>query len=71
MTEERVSHYPFGAPGPRSAFTPQRVAIETTEGEVLEELDRPRDSFADHTLGTPWTTLQLGCFAGTATISFA
>ncbi|MER6318235.1 hypothetical protein ABT237_31370 [Streptomyces sp. NPDC001581] len=64
--EELVSHRPFGAPGRRSAFTPERMAIETTEGEVLEELERPRDSFAGHTLDTPWTTLQLAYFVGTA-----
>ncbi|GGR10720.1 hypothetical protein FHS38_003542 [Streptomyces netropsis] len=33
---------------------------------MLEELERPRDSFADHTLKTLWTTLQPACFVGTA-----
>ncbi|MET9405299.1 hypothetical protein ABZX90_05835 [Streptomyces sp. NPDC002935] len=66
LHEERVSHHPFGAPGRRSAFTPERVAIETLEGEVLEALEHPRDSFAGHTLETPWTTLQLAYFVGTS-----
>jgi hypothetical protein len=66
LHEERVSHYPFGAPGRRSAFTPNRVAIETDTGTVLEALDQPRASFAGHTLQTPWTTLQLAYFVGTA-----
>jgi hypothetical protein len=66
LREERESHHPFGAPDRRSAFTPQRVAIETTQGEVVEALDQPRASFAGHTLETPWTTLQLAYFAGTA-----
>jgi hypothetical protein len=66
LHEERVSHYPFGAPGRRSAFTPERIAIETDTGTVLEALGRPRASFAGQTLETPWTTLQLAYFAATA-----
>jgi hypothetical protein len=66
LHEERESHHPFGAPDRRSAFTPQRVAIETTAGEVIEALEQPRASFAGHTLETPWTALQLAYFAGTA-----
>jgi hypothetical protein len=66
LHEERVSHHPFGAPDRRSAFTPERVAIETDNGTLVEELDQPRASFAGHTLETPWTTLQLAYFVGTA-----
>jgi hypothetical protein len=66
LHQERESHHPFGAPDRRSSFTPQRVAIETTAGDVVEELDQPRASFAGHTLETPWTTLQLAYFVGTA-----
>jgi hypothetical protein len=66
LHEERVSHRPFGAPDRRSAFTPQRVAIETDSGDVVEALEEPRASFAHHTVETPWTTLQLAYFAGCA-----
>src|SRR6266566_4520904 len=66
LHQERESHHPFGAPDRRSAFTPERVAIETTAGDVLEALEQPRASFAGHTLETPWTTLQLAYFVGTA-----
>src|SRR3982074_361330 len=66
LHEERVSHRPFGAADRRSAFTPERVAIETDDGTVLEALDQPRASFAGHTLETPWSTLQLAYFVGTA-----
>src|SRR5713101_9285192 len=66
LHQERESHHPFGAPDRRSAFTPERVAIETTTGEVIEALEQPRASFAGHTLETPWTTLQLAYFVGTA-----
>jgi hypothetical protein len=66
LHQERESHHPFGAPDRRSAFTPRRVAIETTTGDVIEALDQPRASFAGHTLETPWTILQLAYFVGTA-----
>ena len=66
LHEERESHHPFGAPDRRSAFTPQRVAIETTAGDVVEALEQPGASFAGHTLETPWTALQLAYFVGTA-----
>jgi hypothetical protein len=66
LHQERASHRPFGAPDRHSAFTPERVAIETDDGTVLEALDRPRASFAGHTLETPWSTLQLAYFVGTA-----
>jgi hypothetical protein len=66
LHQERESHHPFGAPDRRSAFTPERVAIETTKGEVVEALEQPRASFAGHTLETPWTRLQLAYFVGTA-----
>ncbi len=66
LHQERESHHPFGAPDRRSAFTPERVAIETTSGEVVEALEQPRASFTGHTLQTPWATLQLAYFVGTA-----
>ncbi len=61
-----MSHRPFGAADRHSAFTPERVAIETADRTVLEALDQPRASFAGHTLETPWSTLQLAYFVGTA-----
>jgi hypothetical protein len=73
-----ASHFPFTKPGLRTAFTTERVAIETDAGEVLEERANPRDSFAGHVLVTPWDKLQLAYFAGytiwtylTAPFSFA
>src|SRR5437879_4017719 len=66
LHQERASHRPFGAADRRSAFTPERVAIENDDGTVLEALDQPRASFAGHTLETPWSTLQLAYFVGTA-----
>jgi len=66
LHQERESHHPFGAPDRRSTFTPEHVAIETTQGDVVEALNQPRASFAGHTLETPWKTLQLAYFVGTA-----
>jgi hypothetical protein len=66
LHQQWESHHPFGAADRRSAFTPERVAVETTTGEVIEAAERPRASFAGHTLETPWTTLQLAYFVGTA-----
>jgi hypothetical protein len=66
LHEERESHHPFGAPDRHSSFTPQRVAIETADGTVVEALDQPRASFAGHVAETPWTKLQLAYFVGTA-----
>ncbi len=66
LHQERVSHRPFGAADRHSSFTPEHVAIESDDGTVLEALDQPRDSFAGHTLETPWSTLQLAYFVGTA-----
>ena len=42
------------------------MAIETTDGDLVEALEQPRASFAGHTLETQWTTLQLAYFVGTA-----
>jgi dienelactone hydrolase len=66
LHEERESHHPFGAADRRSVFTPERVAIETSDGTVVEALQQPRASFAGHTIETPSTTLQLAYFVGTA-----
>ncbi|WP_200216708.1 hypothetical protein [Micromonospora coerulea] len=57
---------PFGAPGLRSSVTPDRAAIETEAGEVVEERTRPRDAFAGHEVGTPWDRLHLAYFNGYA-----
>lgn len=66
LRRERASHAPFGDAGRKSSFTPNRVSLQTASGEVISELDAPRQSFAGHTLETPWTELQLAYFAGCA-----
>ena len=66
LKEEWASHAPFGAEGRRSRFEPGRVALEAEDGTVVDELRQPRASFAEHTLQTPWSELQLAYFAGCA-----
>ena len=66
LHREWASHAPFVEPSLRTSFEPHRVAIETTDGRVLEERLRPRDSFAGHRVDTPWDRLQLAYFAGYA-----
>ena len=66
LTDQWASHRPFGAPNYKSRFEPSRVAIETDDGAVIEELSEPRASFAGHQLETPWSRLQLAYFAGYA-----
>jgi hypothetical protein len=46
LRREWASHWPFGAPNLRTTFEPNRVAIETMEGERVEELPQPRESFS-------------------------
>jgi hypothetical protein len=78
LRREFTSHYPFGGPGLRTAFTADRVAIETEAGEVVEERRHPRESFVGHSIETPWDRLHLAYFTGyamwtylTAPFSFA
>ena len=66
LNQEWASHAPFGPGKRRSRFEPGRVALESENGTVLEELLQPRTSFAGHNLQTPWTELQLAYFAGCA-----
>jgi hypothetical protein len=66
LRREWASHSPFLKPNLRTSFEPQRVAIESTDGHVVEERVHPRASFAGHGVDTPWDRLQLAYFAGYA-----
>jgi hypothetical protein len=66
LRKEWASHWPFGQPDRHTSFQPNRVAIETSNGDVVEERVHPRESFAGHVLDTPWDSLQLAYFAGYA-----
>jgi len=66
LHREHASYAPFKLLNRRTAFTPQRVAVETTEGAVVQERINPRAAFAGHTLETPWDDLHLIYFASYA-----
>lgn len=66
LHREWASYWPFTAPNLRTSSEPHRVAIETTEGKVVEERLHPRESFKGHTLETRWDNLQLAYVAGYA-----
>jgi hypothetical protein len=63
---EWASHHPFLAARARTRFEPHRIALESENGALIEELKQPRASFAGHGLETPWSKLQLAYFAGYA-----
>lgn len=66
LRKEWASHWPFTKPNRHTSFQPDRVAIETTDGEIVAELLNPRESFKGHLLETRWDDLQLAYFAGYA-----
>ncbi|MEU3183564.1 hypothetical protein ABZ707_05020 [Streptomyces sp. NPDC006923] len=57
---------PFGAPGHRGVFTPERVEILDADGTVLAERDEPRRAFEGHPQDRLWDGLQTAYFAGYA-----
>src|SRR5260221_14153756 len=42
LHKEWASVRPYGKPNQRTAFTPERIAIETTKGELIAERLNPR-----------------------------
>jgi len=66
LHEEFASVAPFGQPNWRTSFRPDRVAIETTDGDVVKERSEPRKSFSGHTMNTPWGPLHRAYFNGYA-----
>src|SRR5262245_2332567 len=63
---ESTSIEPFGQPDWRMIFTPDRVAIETTAGIVVNERSNPRAAFAGHTMNTACDLLHRAYFNGYA-----
>jgi hypothetical protein len=66
LHRETASVSPFGQPDWRTAFTPGRIAIETTTGALVRERSNPRASFAHHVMDTPWDPLHRAYFNGYA-----
>jgi hypothetical protein len=66
LQEEFASVSPFGRPEWRTSFRPDRVAIETLDGQVIREQDNPRALFNGHTMNTAWDPLHRAYFNGYA-----
>jgi hypothetical protein len=66
LREQRASVHPFGAPDQRSAFTPDRIAIERLDGSIVAERRNPRSAFSGHDRMTPWEPLDRAYFNGYA-----
>ena len=63
---QRATVGQFGAPDRRVQFTPDKLVLETEDGDVLEIRDNPRAAFAGHTKDTPWDPLHEAYFDGYA-----
>ncbi|MGW0995678.1 hypothetical protein ACWD5V_20710 [Streptomyces sp. NPDC002523] len=66
VQQERVVFAGFTGPELRGVFTPDRVAIERQDGEVVAERTSPRAAFAGHGPDTPCDKLHVLYFAGYA-----
>lgn len=66
LHRQHASYMPFRRPNQHTEFTPERVAIETDTGEIIEERFHPRAAFAGHTQETPWDDLHLIYFVSYA-----
>jgi hypothetical protein len=68
LARERSVFTPFTRPGYRSVFEtdPERVTIETTSGQLVDQRLQARSAFRGHVRATPWDRLRLGYFIGYA-----
>jgi hypothetical protein len=64
--QPHVEYRPFTGHDLVGVYDQGSVAITDGRGDVLTRRDRARESFAGHTLQTPWDELQLLYFAGYA-----
>ena len=56
----------FISPEGRGIYTPNRTAIETNDGKIVESRDSPRAAFKGHVVETKWDNLHLLYFSGYA-----
>ena len=56
----------FTAPDRRATYRPDRVTVESLDGQVIAARERPCAAFAGHTESTPWDDLHLAYFVGYA-----
>jgi hypothetical protein len=71
---QHITFAPFTAPGRVAVLDvdPERVTIQTTDGDGVEERTDPRASypFPFDPLATPWDAIQVAYFAGAATWNY-
>jgi hypothetical protein len=69
---EHLVYTPFTAPDRSSVFDvdPERVTIQTIDGEVIERRIDPRASFAGYDRSTPWDAVQVAYFSSYATWNY-
>lgn len=68
LLEQKTSHIPNSQW--HTAYSPDRIAIETGAGDLVEELYNPRSSYKEHNWETKWSNLQLAYFSGYATWNY-
>jgi hypothetical protein len=54
LHEERVTVDRFGGSNRRLRFLPNRLTLESFEGDIIEARDNPRDAFMDHNADSSW-----------------
>ncbi|MGA7816532.1 hypothetical protein [Caballeronia sp.] len=57
---------PFTTPGLRGVFVPDRIALETLDGKVVESRENPGAAFAGQTIESPRDKLHVAYFASEA-----
>ena len=68
--EESLRIDGYRRPDWRMRFTPERVAIESKNAEIVEERTNPRASFVGHTLTTAWDIMQVAYFTSARLSAF-
>ncbi|WP_109478192.1 hypothetical protein [Paraburkholderia sp. C35] len=66
VRDQRVTISPFVMGNQRGIFTPERVAVETFDGETLLERENPTEAYAEHVYLSQWDPLHLAYFCGYA-----
>jgi hypothetical protein len=64
--EERVMVDRFAGTNRRLRFLPNRLTLESFEGDIIEARDDPRAAFKDHNADSPWDAMHLGYFSSYA-----
>jgi hypothetical protein len=64
--EEHLTITPFSTPDHRSVFVPERIGIETLDGEPIEAREDPEAAFAGQKLEDAWDKFHVAFFASEA-----